>query len=303
MVLKILQDRSKMATPLKEASSVIQLRLRNGDLISSTSPLIMGIINLSPDSFFKPHATLNDALHTAELMVAEGADILDIGTIATNPSVSVNWNNTVSALEVDKVISTITAIKKNFDVLLSVDTSDPIVMRAAIQAGADIINDQCALREDEALAVVASAKMPVCLMHSFVTARQPGSENSKQLLNRIKNDLTRSVSRCEDAGILRDRIIIDVGFGQGNYGKNADENFYLLTHLFEFTEMGFPILSGWSRKSMIGDILELTTEERLFGSIAADALAVYHGASIIRTHDVKASRDAVRIAVAARRQQ
>lgn len=261
-------------------------------------PLIMGIINLSPRSFFRPHTDLESALKTAENMIEAGADILDIGSEATNPFVDLK--PPAPQQEIDSLMPLILAIKQQFPVQISVDTSRPEVMREAIKIGVDLINDQRALQEPGALAVMAASTIPVCLMHFFAD-RKPGASDLSSLLDQVKNDLQASVARCEEAGISRDRLIIDPGFGQGHYGKNTEENFYLLKHLSVFVEMGYPVLSGWSRKSMIGDVLGLSAEERLFGSIAADTLAAYHGAAIIRTHDVRASREAVTIAVKNRR--
>jgi dihydropteroate synthase len=281
---------------LRNDKMTLSLRLRNDQLINFPRPAIMGIINMSPNSFFRPHLNITAALATAENMIAAGADILDIGGEATNPFVDIQADLPSEQAEIDRVIPLILAIKQRFNILISVDTSRPAVMHAAVQAGADLINDQRALQSVEALQTVASLNVPVCLMH-FFTQRQPGSCDLPSLLAMIKHALNDSIKRCENAGISADRIIIDPGFGQGHYGKNSEENYYLLTHLAEFVAMGYPVLSGWSRKSMIGDALGLPVEERLFGSIAADTLAVYHGAAIIRTHDVRASREAVTIAI------
>lgn len=174
-------------------------------------------------------------------------------------------------------------------------------MREAVRVGADIINDQRALQSEKTLQTVAALKTPVCLMHFFGDTRRAGSCDLPNLLTIIKRALTVTIKRCEMAGIVSQRIIIDPGFGQGNYGKNCEENYYLLAQLGKLVQMGYPVLSGWSRKSMIGDALGLPPEERLFGSIAVDTLAAYHGAAIIRTHDVRASKEAVTIAVRARR--
>ena len=270
--------------------------------VSFFNPAIMGIINVSPNSFYNPHLDLNSAFQTAEKMIRDGADILDIGGEATNPLVNINMDSPSLHVELNRLIPAIEGIKKRFDILISVDTSHPKVMREAITVGADIINDQRALQIEDALTVVKELKSPVCLMHFPNANRKPGSTSYAQLLATVKQDLESAVERCEIQGLSRNQIIIDPGFGQGNYGKNLNENFYLLNHFSEFLSFGLPVLSGWSRKSMIGDILShQLPEDRLFGSIAADVLAVYQGASIIRTHDVKASREAVRIAAYARK--
>lgn len=276
------------------------LQLRGNRKITFSEPAIMGVINVSPNSFYNPHLDLNSAFQTAEKMAREGADILDIGSEATNPFVNIDTDSPSLQMELDRLIPTIEEIKKRFNILISIDTSRPQVMREAINSGADIINDQRAFQVEGALIVARELKSPVCLMHFPTSKRKPGSTSCVHLLETVKRDLKAAVDRCESQGLSRNQIIIDPGFGQGHYGKNLKENFYLLNHLSEFLSLGLPVLSGWSRKSMIGDILSQLPAHRLFGSVAADVLAVYQGASIIRTHDVKASWEAVRIAAYAR---
>ncbi|MFW0072773.1 MAG: dihydropteroate synthase [Coxiella-like endosymbiont] len=277
------------------------LRLYDGRCVFFSEPAIMGIINVSPNSFYNPHSDLNSVLHTAEKMIEEGADILDIGAEATNPFVKLDKDSPSLQKELDRLIPAVDRIKKHFNILVSVDTSRPQVMREAVNAGADIINDQRALQIEGALMTAAELKTPVCLMHFPGSVQKSGSSSCSSFLENIKNDLKNAIERCATVGISRDRIIIDPGFGQGNYGKNLTVNFYLLNRLSEFTSLKLPILSGWSRKSMVGDVINQPPMGRLFGSIAADTLAVYQGASVIRTHDVKASREAVKIAAYAKR--
>ncbi|OGO91864.1 MAG: dihydropteroate synthase [Coxiella sp. RIFCSPHIGHO2_12_FULL_44_14] len=254
----------------------------------------MGVVNVSPHSFYNPHSDLPSALRTAERMVNEGALWLDIGAEATNPSVDMAVSLSPQQ-EIDRVVPLISAIRERWTVGISVDTSQPAVMRAAVDAGADMINDQRALRLEGALDTVVALQTPVCLMHWFHPRREPDSCRQDVLLTQIKRDLYETVSRCELAGVMRDRILIDPGFGQGHYGKSAKENFYLLAHLAEFAELELPILTGLSRKSLIGHALGAPPSERLFGSIAADTLAAWHGSSMIRTHDVKATMEAMRV--------
>ena len=277
------------------------LRMRNGNYVNFFEPAVMGIINVSANSFYNPHFNKESALRTAEKMVNEGANILDIGGEATNPFVDIQIDSTSVQIELDLVLPVLEAIKKRFPVLVSVDTSQPSVMKESVDMGADIINDQRSLRWDNALTTVSALKTPVCLMHFPLQTRKPGSTTFSCFLEMVKKELREHIQRCKEGGISEDRIIIDPGFGQGNYRKNTAENFYLLNNLSEFVAMGLPVLSGWSRKSMIGNILIQPPKNRLFGSIAADVLAVYHGASIIRTHDVKATREAIKVAVYARK--
>ena len=276
------------------------LRMRDDSRMNFFEPAIMGIINVSSNSFYNPHFDKESALCTAEKMVNEGVNILDIGGEATNPFVNIQKDSPSVQIELDRLLPVLEAIKKRFPVLISVDTSRSFVMREAVNMGADIINDQRALRWDNALMTVSILKTPVCLMHFPSQTYKPGSTTYSCFLQMVRKELYETIQRCKKAGVLEDRIIIDPGFGQGNYGKNIVENFYLLNNLSKFVEIGLPVLSGWSRKSMIGDVLIQPPENRLFGSIAADVLAAYHGASIIRTHDVKATREAVKIAVYAR---
>jgi len=274
---------------------VFHLHLRTGELITLPKPAVMGVINISPNSFINAHQSLDAALQSTAKMVEQGVDIIDLGAVATNPKIKLTTEIPNEQLEMDRLIPLVEAVRKRFEVLISVDTSRAEIMRAAVAAGADMINDQRALTEKNALQTVAELKTPVCLMHFFAETRQPGSCSFAELMQMIKRELLQRVQLCEQSGITRDKIILDPGFGQGNYAKNADENFYLLAHLNELIELGFPLLSAWSRKSMIGDSLNAVPEDRLFGSIAADTLATFMGAHILRGHDVKATADAIKI--------
>lgn len=273
------------------------LRLSTGCSAELPKPAIMGIINASPNSFFNAHTTLDEALTTAEYMVVNGADILDVGGEATNPFVDIDSEAPSVQLEIDRVLPLIDAIKKRFDILISVDTSCPQVMREAVKSGADIINDQRALAVDGAIQTVAELGTPVCLMHFTKLQNDSEPRDPENLLETIKKDLSQVIQQCERYGITHDRIILDPGFGQGNFGKNCVENYFLLAQLQELNAMGYPLLVGWSRKSMVGDVLGgVTPAKRLYGSIAAETLAAYKGAAIIRTHDVKPVSDAVKVA-------
>ncbi len=277
---------------------LLKLRLRHGEFFTTAMPAIMGIVNVSPDSFYKPHKTRDAALSTVETMIAEGADIIDIGGEATNPFVELD--RFAKQIEMERVLPVVEAVHARFDVLISVDTSLPTLMSAAVSAGAGMINDQRALESEEARSMVAKLAVPVCLMHWFDPPRLPDTSSPTVLFNQIKHKLELAIQRAELAGIAKDSIMIDPGFGQGHYGKSTIENCYLLHHIAEFVAMGYPILSGWSRKSMIGDMLSQGVEERMIGSVAADTLAAYHGAALIRTHDVRAASEATRIAAQVR---
>lgn len=273
----------------------LHLRLKDNSIRTFKKPAIMGIINRSPDSFYQPYVHLDAALYAAEKMIRAGVDMIDVGAVASNPDVNFDHEVAVEE-EIERVVLFVQAIAKRFDVLISVDTSHPKVMQAAVYAGAEMINDQHTLRLGNALQVVKELAVPVCLMHHFSPKRIPRSTSLQTLLMIIKKDLNDAVQRCLVHGISPDRIIIDPGFGGGNFGKDTEENFYLLSRFSEFTQLGFPVLVGWSRKSMIGDVLRVKPEKRLFGSISAAVIAAILGAAIIRVHDVPETIDAVRVA-------
>jgi len=258
-------------------------------------PAVMGVINASPNSFYNPVDTIESALCEAEAMVLAGASIIDVGGEATSPNVKIERDAPSIQEELDRVVPVIEAIAERFDTLISVDTSQADVMRAAVSVGAGMINDQRALRQDQALETAAALNVPICLMHFFQAPRQPGDIELDALLEQVKHELSEAVQRCELAGISRERLLIDPGFGQGNFGKNCDENYYLLANLTRFQELGLPILVGWSRKSMIGDVLNVPPKERLYGSIAAAVISAMQGAAVIRVHDVKETVEAVKI--------
>lgn len=271
------------------------IRLANDCHISLAKPSVMGVINMSPDSFYRPYSSHDEILTTIEKMVASGVDIIDVGGEATNLNTRLENSPSVQQ-QIDRVAPMVEKIAQEFPVLISVDTSYPAVMREVVAQGAHMINDQRGLLVEGALAAIVELKVPVCLMHFFTPPRRPGSCGLPELLAIIKADLWTLTARCRTAGVSSDRIIIDPGFGQGHYCKNAEENFYLLAHLSEFSALGFPILTGWSRKSMIGEALGgVPPEERLYGSIAAAALAAREGAAIIRVHDVAETMDAIKV--------
>lgn len=253
---------------------------------------VMGIVNVTPDSFSDGGLFLsqNNAFNHAKQLIAEGADIIDIGGESTRPGaepVSVQQ-------ELDRVIPLVEKIRAEFSVSISVDTSKSLVMREAIAAGVDIINDVMALTgEDSIAAVAASDTVKVCLMHMQGQPRTM-QKNPKydNVIEDIKAFLLMRTQACVNAGIASNRIIIDPGFG---FGKTVVHNLLLMKNLQLFSQLGYPVLVGISRKSFIGKILNKQVTERLYGSLALSVVAVSKGASIIRTHDVAATVDALKM--------
>lgn len=245
-------------------------------------PRVMGVLNVTPDSFSDGGAFLGaeQAAARAGEMVAEGADIIDIGGESTRPGAEpVN----VEA-ELGRVIPVIEALHGRVDALLSVDTSKPEVMRAAVDAGADIINDVCALQAPGALETAARTRAAVCLMHMQGEPRtMQAHPDYANVITDVAGFLRDRVAAAEAAGIARARLLIDPGFG---FGKTLDHNLSLLKHLAEVADSGVPVLVGLSRKSMIGKLLDLPVGQRLHPSVALAVMAVMQGARIVRVHDV-----------------
>ena len=261
-------------------------------------PAVMGVINMSPDSFFNPISGFDDALCQADKMLQAGASIIDVGGEATNPTINIAAHVPSVQQQIDRVMPAIEAIHARLPVLISIDTSEPAVMQAAVQAGAAMINDQRALTVEGALQMAVSLQVPVCLMHMFNPPRQPASTTVQEMLLQIKNELHARIDVCVAAGLARELLVIDPGFGGGNYGKNRAENFYLLRHLAVFLEFELPLLVGLSRKSFLGEALGgASPEQRLHASVAAATLALQQGANIIRAHDVKATVDAMKVVI------
>jgi len=259
--------------------------------LNEAPPKVMGILNVTPDSFLDGglFVSAEKALQQARRMVQEGAAIIDVGGESTRPGATA-----VSVQEeLDRVIPIIESIHQECDVIISVDTSKPEVMREAVKAGAGMINDVRALREPGALAVASEAGVPVCLMHMLGEPRsmQTNPEYAN-VVQDVKLFLQERIACCEAAGISSEALLIDPGFG---FGKTVDHNLQLVKNLSEFTALGKPVLMGVSRKSSIGTLLDRSANDRLAGSIAMATLCCENGASIIRAHDVAATVDAVKI--------
>ncbi len=262
-----------------------------GKILSFDIARVMGIVNVTPDSFSDggQHGTTESAIAHGLRLVDEGADVLDIGGESTRPGAK----EISEAEELQRVIPVIEALAKQINVPIAIDTSKPGVMRAAVKAGASIINDVFALRRDDALDVAAELKVPVILMHM---QGEPGSMQAAphydDAVTEVHSFLTQRIFACEMAGISKKNIVIDPGFG---FGKSLEHNLALLAQLPKFVELGVPVLAGLSRKSMIGALTGRDIDGRVYGSVAAALIAAQNGAKIIRVHDVAATVDALKI--------
>lgn len=256
-----------------------------------STPQVMGIVNVTPDSFSDggKYTQLTRALEHARALIAQGAKFIDVGGESTRPGAA----EVSEADELARVIPFVEALRKESDVLISVDTSKAAVMKAAIDAGADLINDVRALQEPGALDVVAHANIPVCLMHMQGQPRTMQHEPEYvDVVRDVIHFLEQRIKVCADAGIKEDNIILDPGFG---FGKSLDHNYQLLNGLPSVMAMGYPLLVGMSRKSMIGQLLNRPVDQRLAGSLTLATIAAQMGAHIIRVHDVQETVDAVSI--------
>jgi len=258
-------------------------------LTISSQLQVMGVINTTPDSFSDggKFDSFDAAFAGARQMIADGADILDIGGESTRPgSLAVD-----SQQELDRTIPLIRAIRQVSDIPISIDTNKSVVMRAAIDAGANIINSIWALQLEDSLQVAAELSVPVCLMH------MQGSPDTMQhkpsyddVVSEVLEFLRARIDAAVDAGIARQNIIVDPGFG---FGKTLEHNLLLLKSLTEFRKLGVPVLAGMSRKGMIGAILDKPADQRLYGSLSVAVIAAMQGVDILRVHDVAETVDAL----------
>ena len=267
-----------------------------GKVLDLTRPCIMGVLNITPDSFSDGGAWLSvgDAVAHARQMVEAGADIIDVGGESTRPGAA-----PVSAEEeLQRVIPVIEAVKAVIDITVSIDTQKPAVMRAAVAAGAGMINDVNALQADEAIETAAGLGVPVCLMHmQGVPETMQDMPDYGDVVAEVVSFLGARAAACEAAGIPARQIVLDPGFG---FGKTVNHNLELLRQLDRLVALGYPVLVGLSRKSLIGKVLGLPVDKRLYPSIALAVLAVWQGASIVRCHDVRETREAVQMCRAVR---
>ena len=259
-----------------------------------SQPRIMGILNVTPDSFsdggqlFQNHGVDTDALlRRAEQMLSAGADILDVGGESTRPGAT----PVSEEEELERVLTAVEALTTRFETIISVDTSTPRVMRESASLGAGLLNDVRGFRRPGALAAAAESGLALCLMH------MQGEPDTMQVapsyddvMGEVEGFFDGRFKELASAGIQLDQVIVDPGFG---FGKTADQNFELLARLEELVARGHPVLVGLSRKSMISSVLDREPEERIFASVALATMAVERGARIVRVHDVAATADAL----------
>jgi dihydropteroate synthase len=259
--------------------------------INLSEPRIMGILNVTPDSFSDggQHTSIQHAVQHALKMVEQGATFIDIGGESTRPGAK----EVALQEELDRTIPVIEAISANSDCVISIDTSKAQVMTEAVNAGAGLINDVRALREPGALAAAANANVPVCLMHMLGQPRTMQSNPQyDDVLAEVSQFLLERIDACKSAGIDKSSILLDPGYG---FGKSLEHNYALVKYLPDIMALGLPVLVGMSRKSMIGKLLHRNVDERLAGSIALATIVAQMGAHIIRVHDVQETADAVNI--------
>jgi dihydropteroate synthase len=258
-----------------------------------SAPKVMGIVNVTPDSFSDGgrFSSTDKAITHAHDLLAQGADILDIGGESTRPGATpVPLDE-----ELNRVIPVIEGLA-GIGVPLSIDTCKPEVMRAAILAGVDIVNDVCALQEPQALEIVSASDVGVCLMH--MQGRPQNMQQDPQyqdVVQEVYDFLKGRLAVAEQAGIAKARITLDPGFG---FGKRTAHNLALLEGLSTLQKLGAPLLIGLSRKSVLGQVAGADVNERLYASVAASVIAVMKGANIVRVHDVKATVEALKVASA-----
>lgn len=260
-------------------------------VLDLSHPHVMGILNVTPDSFSDggKHNELIQALTHANEMINAGATIIDVGGESTRPGAA----DVSVEQELERVIPVVEAIAQRFEVWISVDTSKPEVIRESARVGAHIINDIRSLQEPGALAAAAETGLPVCLMHMQGEPKtMQQSPQYHDVLRDVEQFFVEHIARCEAAGIKKSQLLLDPGFG---FGKNLSHNYQLLAHLADYHRFGLPLLVGMSRKSMIGQLLNVGPSQRLTGSLACAVIAAMQGAHILRVHDVKETVEAMRV--------
>lgn len=253
------------------------MKIGNREFEIGKRTYIMGILNVTPDSF-SDGGKYNDidlAIKRAEKMIKDGVDIIDIGGESTRP----NYTKVGEEEEINRVVPIIKALKEKFDIPISIDTYKAKVAEEAIKAGADLINDIWGFKKDKDMAhVAAKYNVPCCIMHN-----RHDNEYGKDIIETMKLDIKECIKIALDAGVKRENIILDPGIG---FAKDYEQNLEVLNRLDEFCNMDYPVLLGTSRKSVIGTTLNLPTDERLEGTLATTTLGIIKGCEFIRIHDV-----------------
>lgn len=267
-----------------------------GKILTLDCPKVMGILNITPDSFYDGgrYLTPELALNQAMRLVAEGAAIIDVGGESSRPG-----SEAVSvAEEIKRVIPVIRLLAQHIQVPISIDTAKPEVMEQAIRVGASMINDINALQAEGALHVARDSGVAVCLMHKQgLPQTMQVTPHYQDVVHEVRSFLEQRVTVCLEAGLSRQQLVVDPGIG---FGKHVSHNLQLIHHLNQFTRIDLPLLVGISRKSMLQTLLQRPVAERLCGSVAFATLAAWLGAHIIRAHDVAATVDAIKVAQAVR---
>jgi dihydropteroate synthase len=262
-----------------------------GRPLDLSQPSIMGVLNVTPDSFSDGgnFFSAEKSLQHAQRMVEDGAAIIDVGGESTRPGAApVSLDE-----ELDRVIPVIEALGSSLSVPVSIDTRKPEVMQAAVAAGAGLINDVNALQETGAVEMAAGLGVPVCLMHmQGIPESMQQNPDYQDVVTEVAGFLQGRADACLAAGMSEQQIILDPGFG---FGKTVEHNLQLLQHLEQLVSTGFPVLVGLSRKSLIGKVLGLPVDNRLYPSVALAVLAVWKGAAIVRCHDVRETSEAIRM--------
>lgn len=269
----------------------MKLYSKNQRVLDLSQAQVMGILNVTPDSFSDSGKffSLDKALYHAEEMLKQGASIIDVGGESTRPMAE----EVTLQQELDRVIPVVEAIRQRFDCWISVDTSKAEVMKAVADAGMDLINDIRALTEENALQTAAELDLPVCLMHMQGQPKtMQANPEYQNVVEEVLAWLLQRAAICEQVGVRKENIILDIGFG---FGKTLQHNYQLLNHLEQFVATGYPLLIGLSRKSMIGNLLQKDVNHRLVGSVAGALISVMKGAHIVRVHDVEATVDALKV--------
>ena len=267
-----------------------------GRPLDLSRPRVMGVLNVTPDSFSDGGAWFEPgpAVAQARRMVGEGAAIIDVGGESTRPGAA----PVALEEELRRVIPVIEALHGGLSVPISVDTRKPAVMRAAVAAGAGLINDVSALQAPDAISTVAGLGVPVCLMHmQGIPASMQDNPDYRDVVDEVQAFLAGRADACENGGIAPGNILLDPGFG---FGKSTEHNLQLLRHLDILVQSGYPVLVGLSRKSLIGQVMGLPVDKRLYPGVALAVLAVWNGAALVRCHDVRETREAIEMCQAVR---